>query len=274
MEHQTSQVNIPFHATILAGGGPERKARAMKMAQALVCTAPEEQRPCGVCRDCRKVSEGIHPDVIPIERFMEEKDVGVEIKIAPIRTLRSDAFIRPNEAARKVYVIDNAQTMNLNAQNALLKLLEEGPKYAAFLLLCDRAGALLETIRSRCAVIHLEEERRETDPLALEFLGLLSSGDELERCGFLARLELSKPDRQRLEGFLSSLEELLQQAVVEGVTGSFQSNEIRNLTRRHSSAQLLEWAALARRARDMLPFHVSAGHLLGWLGASLSGGSV
>lgn len=274
MEHQTSQVNIPFHATILAGGGPERRAKAMQMAQALVCTAPEERRPCGVCRDCRKVSEGIHPDVIPIERFMEEKDVGVEIKIAPIRTLRSDAFIRPNEAERKVYVIDNAQTMNLNAQNALLKLLEEGPKYAAFLLLCDRAGALLETIRSRCALIHLEEETRETDPSALEFLGLLSSGDELERCGYLARLELSKPDRQRLEGFLSSLEELLQQAVVEGVTGGFQSNEIRNLTRRHSNAQLLEWAALARQGRDMLPFHVSAGHVLGWLGASLSGGSV
>lgn len=274
MEHQTSQVNIPFHATILAGGGPERRARAMQMAQALVCTAPEERRPCGVCRDCRKVSEGIHPDVIPIERFMEEKDVGVEIKIAPIRTLRSDAFIRPNEAERKVYIIDNAQTMNLNAQNALLKLLEEGPKYAAFLLLCDRAGALLETIRSRCALIHLEEETRETDPSALEFLGLLSSGDELERCGFLARLELSKPDRQRLEGFLSSLEELLQQAVVEGVTGGFQSNEIRNLTRRHSNAQLLEWAALARQGRDMLPFHVSAGHVLGWLGASLSGGLV
>ena len=274
MEYQTSQVNIPFHATILAGGGPERRARAMQMAQALVCTAPEERRPCGVCRDCRKVSEGIHPDVIPIERFMEEKDVGVEIKIAPIRTLRSDTFIRPNEAERKVYIIDNAQTMNLNAQNALLKLLEEGPKYAAFLLLCDRAGALLETIRSRCALIHLEEETRETDPSALEFLGLLSSGDELERCGYLARLELSKPDRQRLEGFLSSLEELLQQAVVAGVTGGFQSNEMRNLTRRHSNAQLLEWAALARQGRDMLPFHVSAGHVLGWLGASLSGGLV
>lgn len=268
------QNNMPFHATILAGGETQRRAKGLELAQMLVCTALEGGKPCGVCRDCRKVSEGIHPDVIPIERFMEEKDVGVEIKIAPIRTLRGDAFIRPNEAARKVYVIDNAQTMNLNAQNALLKLLEEGPKYAAFLLLCDRAGALLETIRSRCAVIHLEEEVRETDPWALEFVGLLSSGDELERCGFLARLELAKPDRQRLEGFLSSLEELLQQAVVASVTRGCQSNEIRNLTRRHSSAQLLEWADLARQGRDMLPFHVSAGHLLGWLGASLSGGRV
>ena len=266
MEH----VTMPFHATILAGGKEQRRAKALELAQELVCTG-EGKKPCGCCRNCRKVLEGIHPDVIPIERFMEEKDVGVEIKIAPIRTLRSDAFIRPNEADRKVYIIDNAQTMNLNAQNALLKLLEEGPGYAAFLLLCDRSGALLETIRSRCALVHLEEEEAgDTDPWAQEFVGLLSSGDELSRCGFLARLELAKPDRQRLEQFLSGLEDLLNRAVVSNVTGAVQGNEIRNLIRRHSSAQLLEWAALVRQARDMLPFHVGAGHLLGWLGAAMA----
>lgn len=268
MEH----VTMPFHATILAGAGALRRAKALELAQELVCTG-EGKKPCGHCRDCRKVSEGIHPDVIPIERFMEQKDVGVEIKVGPIRTLRSDAFIRPNEADRKVYIIDNAQTMNLNAQNALLKLLEEGPQYAAFLLLCDRSGALLETIRSRCAVVHLEEEAlRDTDPWALEFLKLLSSGDELQRNGFLVQTELAKPDRQRLERFLSGLEDLLHEAVLSGVTGRFQNNEIRDLTHRYSSAQLLEWADLARQARDMLPFHVRAGDLLGWLGARLAQG--
>ena len=93
-------------------------------------------------------------------------------------------------------------------------------------------------------------------------------------CRIYLRTGCGELDRQRLEGFLSSLEELLQQAVVASVTGGCQSNEIRNLTRRHSSAQLLAWADLARQGRDMLPFHVSAGHLLGWLGASLSGGRV
>lgn len=269
------QITMPFHATILAGGKEARRSKALELAQELVCTAPEGQKPCGHCRNCRKVLENIHPDVIPMERFMEEKDVGVEIKIGPIRALRSDAFIRPNEADRKVYLIDNAQTMNLNAQNALLKLLEEGPRYAAFLLLCDHSGALLETIRSRCAVIHLEEEAAgDTDPWALEFVELLSSGDELSRCAFLARTELAKPDRQRLERFLSDLEELLQQAVVGTVTGTFQDGALRNLTRRHSAAQLLSWADLARKARGMLPFHVGAGHLLGWLGARMAAGTV
>lgn len=265
------QTHMPFHATILAGGETQCRAKALELAQELVCTAPEGQKPCGHCRDCRKTAEGIHPDVIPIERFMEDKDVGVEIKVGPVRALRADAYIRPNEAERKVFIIHNAQTMNLNAQNALLKLLEEGPKYAAFLLLCDHSGALLETIRSRCALIHLEEaEAGDTDPWALEFAGLLSSGDELSRCAFLARIEQEKPDRQRMEQFLSGLEDLLHQAVVGQVTGAVQTDEIRNLTRRYSGARLLEWAALARQARGMLPFHVGAGHLLGWLGASVA----
>ena len=91
------QHHIPFHATILTGAPQARRQRGLEMARALVCSAPEgpDGKPCGVCRDCRKVSEGIHPDVIPVERFMEEKDIGGEIKIGPIRALRSDAFIRP-----------------------------------------------------------------------------------------------------------------------------------------------------------------------------------
>ena len=70
--------------------------------------------------------------------------------MAQVRALRADAYIRPNEAERKVYILENAQTMNASAQNAMLKLLEEGPAYAAFLLLTDNAAALLPTVRSRC----------------------------------------------------------------------------------------------------------------------------
>ncbi len=266
------QQHMPFHATILTGAPEARHRRGLELAQELVCSAPEGTRkPCGVCRDCRKAAEGIHPDVIPVERFMEEKDIGREIKIGPIRALRSDAFIRPNEAARKVYLIDNAQNLNLNAQNALLKLLEEGPAYAAFLLMCDRSGALLETIRSRCALVRLEEGAPPEDPDAAAFARLLGGkeGDELARCAFLARLELEKPDRQRLEEFLTALAALLDDAVLGGVTGQFQCPESAALAARLGRAQLLEWAGRCRRGLEMLPFHVGAGHLLGWLGAGL-----
>ncbi len=141
-----------FHATILNGAALARRERARSLAAAMVCTEGGGS-PCGACRDCRKVASGIHPDVIGVERFMEEKDLGGEIKVAAVRALRADAFIKPNEAARKVYLIDRADALNLSAQNALLKLLEEGPAYAAFVLMTDRVGALLETIRSRCSVV-------------------------------------------------------------------------------------------------------------------------
>ena len=99
--------------------------------------------------------QGIHPDV----RWVG--DDGKDITVGQVRALRSDAYIRPNEAQRKVYVIENAQTMNASAQNAMLKLLEEGPAYAAFLLLTDNAAALLPTVRSRCEVLALSPVTQE-----------------------------------------------------------------------------------------------------------------
>ena len=262
----------PFHATILIGSEERRRAKALEIAQAMVCTAPEGQRPCGVCRDCRKTAEGIHPDVIPVERFRDPKDVGGELKVGPIRDLRSDAFIRPNEARSKVYLIENAQNMNQNAQNALLKVLEEGPAYAAFLLMTDRAGALLETIRSRCASIHVGEDDNgdETDAQALAFAELLVSGDEFRRADFLVRYENTKPDRTGLEHFLNGLEELLNDAVIGGTVGRFHSPEAQKLAGARSRKQLLDWAEIVRKGQDMLPFHVAAGHLLGWLAARLN----
>lgn len=262
----------PFHATILVGAAELQKKKALEIAQSLVCTASDGQRPCGVCRDCRKVQEKIHPDVISAEQFMDEKDIGGEIKIDPIRALRKDVFIRPNESKRKVYVIDNAQNLNLNAQNALLKILEEGPSYAAFLLLCDRAGALLETIRSRCAVIRVGEEESKAagDSHAAAFLSLLTKGSEYDWVVFAAKFEGEKPDRNSLERFLESLEESINDAVIGSVTGHFSDPEISGkLAGVRSRKQLLEWAEIVREGKAMLPYHVAAGHLLGWLITSL-----
>ncbi|MTQ97667.1 DNA polymerase III subunit delta [Pseudoflavonifractor sp. BIOML-A6] len=139
------------HAYILSGSaGSGRRTLARVLAAALVCDGAEpEARPCLACSGCRKVLAGIHPDV------NYTGTDGRDITVAQVRALRSDAYIRPNEAARKVYVVINAQTMNPSAQNAMLKLLEEGPAYAAFLLLTDNAAALLQTVRSRCETLSL-----------------------------------------------------------------------------------------------------------------------
>ena len=137
------------HAYILAGpSGTGKRTLGGVLSSALVCSGRGEP-PCGHCPDCRKAGAGVHPDVIRIG--LDGKDISV----SQIRELRADAYVRPNEAARKVYVLENAQTMNGSAQNALLKLLEDGPAYAAFLLLTDNAGNMLATVRSRCVLLRL-----------------------------------------------------------------------------------------------------------------------
>ena len=148
LEAQTARRGLS-HAYILSGpAGVGKRTLSRVLAAAFVCRGGGD-KPCLSCPDCRKAMGGIHPDISVIG------DDGKDINVAQIRSLRADAYIRPNEAGRKVYILENAQTMNASAQNAMLKLLEEGPPYAAFLLLTDNAAALLQTVRSRCETLTL-----------------------------------------------------------------------------------------------------------------------
>jgi DNA polymerase-3 subunit delta' len=142
----------PPHAVIISGAkGSGRHTLAKLLAQALVCSG-EGQTPCGACPNCRRVREGIHPDVMDLSAFVPAEELEKDVRVNTIRDIRTDAQIRPNQAGRKVYLLD--QNINLAAQNAMLKLLEEGPSYAAFLILTENSDALLETVRSRCALLH------------------------------------------------------------------------------------------------------------------------
>ncbi len=107
--------------------------------------------PCYDCPACRKVLEGICPDVRLIGRE-DKATLGVDA----IRFLRTDVLIPPTDLDTKIYIIEDADLMTEQAQNALLLTLEEPPSYVLFLLLCNGADALLETIRSRAPVLHTE----------------------------------------------------------------------------------------------------------------------
>lgn len=104
--------------------------------------------PCGECPACRKVLEGTCPDIHVIG-----KEGKASIGVDAIRFLRSDVLIPPNDLDTKIYVIEDADSMTVQAQNALLLTLEEPPPYVLFLLLCNGADNLLETIRSRAPVL-------------------------------------------------------------------------------------------------------------------------
>ena len=162
------------HALILEGAsGSGKRLVALNIAAALACTGKHKDGasvPCLSCLECRKVFEGLCPDVIFVNRG-EKATIGVE----EARFVREDVKIIPNDLERKIYIIEEADKMTDQAQNALLLTLEEPPSYAVFILLCESASELLETIRSRAPVFRTE----------------LMSAQEIEKC------ILEKSDRAR-----------------------------------------------------------------------------
>ncbi len=129
--------------------GPEGSGKhtlARLLSAAALCQG--QQKPCRTCRDCRKIFDNSHPDV----RYVidpEHKYIPVDM----VRTIREDAFIKPNEGAKKVYIFP--QELRIEGQNTLLKILEEPPAYGVFILLTDNPEKLLPTIRSRCTELRL-----------------------------------------------------------------------------------------------------------------------
>ena len=132
--------------------GPEGSGKhtlARLLGAAILCQGGD--KPCGRCTPCRKVMDGSHPDFITVDD-PEKKQLPVKL----IREACADLYIRPNEGAKKIYLIPRAQDLNPQGQNALLKCMEEPPEYGVFLLLTDNAERLLPTVRSRCVELRLQ----------------------------------------------------------------------------------------------------------------------
>jgi DNA polymerase-3 subunit delta' len=139
---------------ILAGpSGIGKRLTAVSVAQALNCLQPrqttDDRRPtidaCGVCAACARIGRGVHPDVIVVE----PGESGA-IKIDQIRDVVEAAGYRPFEGRKRVVIVDEADALVTQAQNALLKTLEEPPPSSVFMLVTSRPDVLLPTVRSRC----------------------------------------------------------------------------------------------------------------------------
>ncbi|MDY3919351.1 MAG: DNA polymerase III subunit delta' [Candidatus Limivivens sp.] len=143
--------NKVSHAYIFNGEkGCGKKMLALEFARMLQCQ--EKDRPCGKCRSCLQAESGNHPDII---RVTHEKpgSIGVE----DIREqLIGDVQIKPYSSPYKVYIVPDAEKMTVQAQNALLKTIEEPPAYAVILLLTTNASLFLPTILSRCVMIAMK----------------------------------------------------------------------------------------------------------------------
>ena len=140
------------HALIISGPvGSGRRTLARAIAAALVCEGGENT-PCGVCENCRRVKEGIFPD-LHIVAPDEGKSL---IPVAKIREMRTEMSLSAVEAGRRIFIIEDADAMNTAAQNALLISLEEPPDGVFILLITESEEALLTTVKSRAQTVRTE----------------------------------------------------------------------------------------------------------------------
>lgn len=140
------------HATLLIGeGGIGKKTMARLLAQGLICSG-EGEKPCGVCRDCKRFLARTHPDALFPAPAPREKTIKIDALREMIDTLSRHSL----EGGNRVVLIENAERMTPQAQNCLLKTLEETADDTYFLLTCDIESAILPTIRSRCRCVRVQ----------------------------------------------------------------------------------------------------------------------
>jgi len=150
---------LPPSLLFAGPSGVGKRKTAVALAQALNCLTPCDGDACGECAACRRIARGVHPDV----GIIEPVETGV-IRTDQVRLFIERATYRPFEGNRRVVIIDDADTLMEQAQNALLKTLEEPSASSAFILVTARPDVLLPTVRSRCPQLRFR-------PLSTEEIG-------------------------------------------------------------------------------------------------------
>ncbi len=205
------------HSLLFAGEeGVGKKQFALELAKSFVCQNLQDFEACGKCLDCHRAENFTFPKPDDkkeeFERvfFSRHSDIGQVIPcrnnvlVNSIRDLEKQANFRPYEAKARFFIIDDADKMNNQASNALLKTLEEPPETTYIFLITSRPDALLPTIHSRCqtlrfapiSAIEIERHLLETKQFAIddaELLSLLSNGN----IGLAKTLDLAKFREQR-----------------------------------------------------------------------------
>ncbi|MCM1498798.1 MAG: DNA polymerase III subunit delta' [Clostridium sp.] len=190
------------HAYILNGEkGVGKKTLASVVAKSLQCESGEPD-PCGKCKSCLQAESGNQPDII----WVEHEKPGV-ISVEEIRTqIISDISLKPYSSRYKIYIVPDAQMMNPQAQNALLKTLEEPPEYAVIMLLTNNVDKFLPTILSRCIVLNFKP----VEPLQMiEYLETIVGvdHDKARFCTDFAQGNLGKAVRLAISQDYSELKE-------------------------------------------------------------------
>ncbi len=251
------------HTIILEGGEKdERDSAALLLAAGAVCR--EANPPCLSCNPCRKVLDGIHPDV-----FRPEPSKNLKSGILSLKDLRdsylSQMSVRPNEADCKVYLFSDAdKLLREDSQNALLKTIEEPPQSLYFIFTVQSAKSLLLTVRSRAHVmtLHREDIRDEdTEATAAQLIDGIVSLYEYDLLHTLYTLS----DKARLEETLCVFTEKLRQALsfYSGVMTDDPS--VKKLTRKLDRRRVIALIEITNEAVNRLKTNVDIQLLTTWL---------
>ncbi len=182
-------------ALLLSGPpGSGKTTLALDLAAGLLCAAADPaDRPCRSCAACRRVEHGSHPDLHRLSPSGAGRQIRIGERASPdpgtVRSLIRELALSPMEGAWRVAVVEDAGRLNEDAQNALLKLLEEPPPRTVLVLCASDDGALLPTVRSRCARLRLGVVPVGEIAALLEDEGRVDAG----RAGALARLARGRP---------------------------------------------------------------------------------
>ena len=146
---------LPHAFLVTSPKGSGKKTLALELCAALNCENKDElgaPLPCHKCNSCRRIAEGNYTDIVRLKRTGERATIGVE----DVRLFRDDMFLSPTESRYKIYIVEEAEKLTPNAQNALLTVLEEPPKNVIILLLADSADKILTTVKSRTQLISMQ----------------------------------------------------------------------------------------------------------------------
>ena len=178
---------------------------AREFAKALLCEEQQE-KPCAKCKSCQAFAENNHPD------FMQIQPEGKAIKIEQIRYMQEKIAEKPIQSSRKIYILKDADAMTKEAQNSLLKTLEEPPAYAIIILIASNESKLLNTIKSRCIILPFQPiEKEELKNYMKAQYAIELSENELSVCaGSLGKAQTMQnllPQYRQLEEAIQNLEQ-------------------------------------------------------------------
>lgn len=235
---------VSQHAYIFEGERGAGSEDASKLFAAAMVCEKREVSPCGNCNACILAKAGNHPDIHIISPLKDKKSIVVD----QIRELLKDAYKKPFENGKKVYIVAYGDEMNEQAQNAFLKLLEEPPEYAVFVILAENTESLLLTVRSRCETVKFPPVSEQKIKAVLE-----KGYKDIKNADFLARYSGGNIERAKKlaeeEGFMplrSGAFELLPKLLSGKLLESYDIAEFAEMNKEEAETVLELWLDFLR----------------------------